>query len=181
METWDDLYFGLKPDPDIAVEIIERAHWAAYQYGLSGTLPEPERLHVTLMGIGSYDGLPADAVARAVAAVPPVTVAPFEITFDRLATFRRDARHPIVLLCRDVPAELTALHEMLDAALAQAGIGRRRKTFKPHITLLWDHAQVPDIRLDEPASWVVRDFLLVHSFHGAGRHDHLGRWPLVIV
>jgi len=30
-----------------------------------------------------------------------------------------------------------------------------------------------------PIRWLVRDFLLVRSHVGQGRHDHLGRWPLL--
>lgn len=30
----------------------------------------------------------------------------------------------------------------------------------------------------EELRWVARDFVLIHSLHGLGKHEILARWPL---
>ena len=70
------------------------------------------------------------------------------------------------------------LHAALGAALTRAGLGGATKgEFKPHVTLLRDGKRAPPLPI-APLSWMVRDFVLVHSLLGKTTHVHLGRWPL---
>jgi 2'-5' RNA ligase len=43
--------------------------------------------------------------------------------------------------------------------------------------LLYDDHRIPDQPV-EAISWIVREFVLVCSLHGQGRHIPLARWPL---
>ena len=46
------------------------------------------------------------------------------------------------------------------------------------VTLLYDRRALDETFLDEPICWTVREFALVYSVYGEGRHMHLGRLPL---
>jgi 2'-5' RNA ligase len=53
-----------------------------------------------------------------------------------------------------------------------------RASFKPHVTMMYTDEMMDEARVDEPIRWTVRDFVLVHSLQGRGRHVHCRRWPL---
>jgi 2'-5' RNA ligase len=67
--------------------------------------------------------------------------------------------------------------ERLHDALAEAQGRKPDPGFTPHVSLIWS----PDFlaeRVVEPFSWMVDEFVLIHSIHGQGRHEVLGRWSL---
>jgi 2'-5' RNA ligase len=45
------------------------------------------------------------------------------------------------------------------------------------MTLFYDRCSVAEDPID-PIRWMVRDFVLVHSIRGGGRHILPGQWPL---
>ena len=47
-----------------------------------------------------------------------------------------------------------------------------------HVTLLYDRQSVPESGIGEPITWMVRDFVLVHSLQSPSEHVHRARWPL---
>lgn len=53
-----------------------------------------------------------------------------------------------------------------------------RKGFKPHVTLLYDAKNIPEHPV-HPVGWTVSELVLVRSYVGLGRHEHLARWPLL--
>ncbi len=62
--------------------------------------------------------------------------------------------------------------------MARSGIGARGpKHLTPHVTLMYVHGGI-ETQPIEPIGWEVREFGLVLSHIGEGRHVHLGRWPL---
>jgi len=174
----DVLYFALLPDPVTAASIAKLRQELRAKYGLTGQVRSSELLHLSLNGVGKFDAVPPQIISAAVKAGAAVRAAPFEMTFDRMMSFRGKSA-PLVLRCRDGLAALTALHKALSAEMARmglkSGIG---SAFTPHVTLLYDRKVVPQSPLDHPVGWKVRDFALVHSLHGKGRHLHLARWPL---
>jgi len=46
------------------------------------------------------------------------------------------------------------------------------------VTLLYDRKSVLESGIDEPITWTVREFFLVHSLYGLSEHVHCARWPL---
>ena len=71
------------------------------------------------------------------------------------------------------------LQKILGAALQSTGLGPgNRSGFTPHVTLLYDRQSVPESSICVPISWVVREFVLVHSLYGLSEHVHCARWPL---
>lgn len=103
-----------------------------------------------------------------------VRATPFELTFDRYASFRSRGKAPLVLLCGSGKVELMALQRAVGAALGHTKAAR----FEPHCTLLYGQSSVPTTRLEEPITWRVRELVLVHSLQGRGIYRHPGRWPL---
>lgn len=173
----DALFFAVLPQPAVAQRMGRQAERLRRQYGLRSARPT-RLLHITLANVGIYrTGLPDDAVSTAIAAGARVRGMPFEVTFDRVSSFKGAGRRPLVLLCSHGFAELTALRHALTSNLRRIGLAGR-PAFTPHVTLLYDHRAVPDTNLDEPITCTVRDFVLVHSLQGRGRHVHRACWLL---
>ncbi len=173
------LYFALLPDTVAAASIDELRQRLRAAHGLTARLRSRELLHLSLNGIGAFDALPEAIVSAAVRAGHAVRAAPFEVTFDRVMSFRSGPLRPLVLRCRDGLAALTALHRALGVEMRRAGLrSGAGPVFTPHITLLYDESVVPHSPLDDPVGWSVREFVLLHSLHGGGRHIHVARWPL---
>lgn len=177
---WRDvLFFAVLPTPAAAVRIAQQAEGLRNQHGLRGWRRPTELLHVTLNPLGAYWGLPNDVLSAAIEVGSSVEVAPFEVTFDRVSSFKGTDRHPLVLRCSHGIAEIVTLQKSLGAAMQSIGLGPgNRSGFTPHVTLLYDRQWVPESGIGEPITWVVREFVLVHSLRGLSEHLHCARWPL---
>lgn len=176
----DRLFFGVFPEPAVAGEIAERARDLKGRLGLSGAPLAPDRFHVTLHHIGDYAGLPRGIVAQALEAGGAVAdrTAPFDVAFDKAASFNNRGNNPFVLQGGEGLADLHAFQKALGLAMAHAGLGKQvARQFNPHVTLLYDRAVASETPV-EPVSWSVSEFVLVHSLLGQTRHIVLGRWPL---
>jgi 2'-5' RNA ligase len=109
-----------------------------------------------------------------------VAMPQFTAAFDRLTSLRgAHANNPLVLLGDDGVVGLRILHRLLGEALGRGFAGRwqPRRFFAPHVTLLYDRQRIAE-RAIEPVRWTVREFALVNSLVGLGRHDVLARWSL---
>jgi RNA 2',3'-cyclic 3'-phosphodiesterase len=117
-----------------------------------------------------------DAIHRAGGAV---RLPPFEVVFDYAMSFdRRKPDRPFVLRTGVSVTGLTRLQRVLGQAMREAGLRKLvSMNFTPHMTLLYDKRLVPELPI-EHLSWTVRDFVLIHSLIGCGKHVHLARWPL---
>jgi len=106
-----------------------------------------------------------------------VRISPFKVSFDRTASFRgRPGSRPFVLVGDDGLDELKAFRQVLGAELTRQGLDRRARTnFEPHVTLLYDDRSVEEHPVAEPISWVISEFVLIHSLNG---HRRLASWPL---
>ena len=148
--------------------MLKRAHH------FDGKLIAPERLHISLFFLG---GLPESQIRAACEAATDVRAEPFEVSFDRTASFRgRSGNRPFVLIGDDGLRRLQSFRRMLGAALTRRGLRRVANThFTPHVTLLYDARSVEEHPI-EPIGWTVTEFVLIHSMKG---HDYLARWPLL--
>ena len=169
----DRVFLAAVPDADVAALIHHRAGILRRAHHLDGRLIEPQGLHVSLFFLG---GLPERSLRMVYEAAAEVRTEPFEVSFDRTASFRsRSGHRPFVLFGDGGLRQLTSFRDMLGAALARKGLGRRANTnFTPHVTLLYDMRDVEEHPI-EPIGWTVREFVLIRSLHG---HVYLGRWPL---
>ena len=57
-------------------------------------------------------------------------------------------------------------------------LGLSRRKVDPHLTLLYDAKSISQ-HPEGPVSWMVDELVLVRSYVGLGRHEHLARWPLL--
>lgn len=177
-EPTDRLFFALFPEADAAAQIERLAGRLRQQHGLSGKLLQTGRLHVTLHHVGDHAGLPADILTRAGEAAASVAMPPFDLVFDRAASFRRSRKLPFVLLGTEGETPLKVFQEALGTAMKRAGLGRWvASSFTPHVTLLYDDHAVAGQAI-EPITWTAREFVLVHSLLHQTRHVPLARWAL---
>lgn len=162
------VFFGLKPD---APEAIIKATRRAVRAG-GGRPVKPENLHLTLAFLGAL----APAEVAAAAAVPPVSVGPFELELDRLGFF---ARSRVLWLAPSVPpAELLELERGLWAGLEAVGFTRERGLFRPHVTLARKGAAVAEPI--KPVQWRAHKLCLFESLpiERGVRYARLDVWPL---
>lgn len=175
----DRLFLAIYPDAATAASIAALAAALHERHSLHGRPLASERLHVTLHHLGDYVGVPQDVVRGVAEAAARVVAAPFEIGFDRAASFAaRHSRRPFVLLGEAQTAAVITLQHALGTALGACGLGRWvAPQFTPHVTLLYDEAMLPAEAI-EPVRWRVDEYVLVHSLLGRSRHIPLARWPL---
>lgn len=173
----DPVFFAILPDTNARVEIVRQGERVRGAYGLTGRVTPAERLHVTLQWVPVPRGAVEwfAAIARFVAL--DIGIPPFEVTFDEVLSFKKkEGSRPVVL--RGGVGELMGLFQILGEGMRRLGFGEfARRTFTPHVTMLYDRREVPAHPI-APISWRVREFVLVHSVQGHGRHDILGRWQL---
>ncbi len=149
------------------------------RHGLKGVLMPPARLHLSLNFVGTFRGPPTRAVMeKAKSLADRVALAPFTVTLNHVESWKGDP-HPLVLLGDDGLTGVEFLHTAIHKALAAGTMAPRREPqVWPHVSLLWDKAAAPK-EFIEPISWVATEFVLLDSVSGEGRHEVLGRWPLV--
>ena len=167
------LFLAAVPDAGTAERIHRLAGVLKHAHRFDGKLIAPERLHISLFFLG---GLPQRQMLAACEAATEVRTEPFEVSFDRTASFRgRPGNRPFVLIGASGLRRLEAFRQMLGAALTRSGLRRPANTnFTPHVTLLYDARGVDEHPI-QPILWTVTEFVLIRSMKG---HDHIGRWPL---
>ncbi len=174
----DRLFFAIFPDPAAAAGIARHADQLRAAHALGGRPLAPERFHVTLHHLGDHAGVRRDIVAMASEAAETVATPPFDVTFDRAASFHNGGNNPFVLQGGEGLEALKTLQLDLGLAMARAGLGRFvGKSFTPHVTMLYDQRLVAEERV-APVTWRVDGFTLVHSLLGRTEHVPLQRWAL---
>ena len=174
----DRLFFAIYPNRDAAARIARLAQRQRSVQGLQGSPLATEHFHITLHHLGDYVGVPQTIVAAAGEAASAVAMPPFEVVFDRAASFDKPRNRPFVLRGGDGVAALMAFQEALGTAMKKAGLGRLAESrFTPHVTLLYDDRRVAEQAV-ETVGWTAHEFVLVHSLLGQTRHVPLARWPL---
>lgn len=174
----DNHFWALRPEPDSGAgrQIDRLARTLRDQQGLVGLPLGPNRFHVTLHPLRSFldpHRARLDEACRAVAE----TTAPFEVVFDRIASFAGGTALSPVVLWGGPNDALQDFRRQLGIGLMRGGLGRfETGKFTPHVTLLYDRRTIPEQNV-EPVSWTVTEFFLVQSLWGEGKHIMQGRWP----
>ena len=131
---------------------------------------------MTLHLVGGYVDEPAEVeVFRWCRAAAAVRRAPFEVVFDRIASFGGEG-HPLVFTS-SADVALSALHEALGMALADTGERIKRQRITPHMTLSYRGKRIAETAID-PVCWIAHELVLIDSHVGAHVHEVIGRWPL---
>jgi 2'-5' RNA ligase len=174
VQQLDGLFFSIFPDQAAAVRIANAAEHFRRAYGLNGAPLLTDRFHVTVQGLGNYDGLPRSIVAKAIEAGAAVTSMAFEVAFDRVTSFA--GSDALVLRGGDGVDGIVMFHRALGFAMRKSGLSAGSQ-ITPHITLSYDGRRIEE-QFIEPIRWTVRDFVLVHSLRGRTKHIPLERWHL---
>ena len=167
------LFLAAVPDAGTAERIHRLAGVLKRAHQFDGELIASERLHISLFFLG---GLPESHIRVACEAAAELRTEPFEVSFDRTASFRgRPGNRPFVLIGESGLRRLSSFRRMLGAALTRSGLRRvANANFTPHVTLLYDARSVDEHPI-QPIVWTVTEFVLIRSMNG---HQYLGRWPL---
>lgn len=172
------LFFAVQPDPQTAKRIADTARGASPDAPVDGRWVDTTRLHVTLRMLGDFMHVPPDVVVRARDAARRVHARPFDVTFDRIVSFKgRPDNYPWVLTASDDPRELIDLRQQLVEALKRTGLRVPGALSALHVTLRYDERRRAP-RTVEPMTWTVSEFVLIDSWLGRTHHDVIGRWPL---
>jgi RNA 2',3'-cyclic 3'-phosphodiesterase len=170
------VFFGIRPPGAIAPAIAQLGTALATQYG--GAPLQPDKLHVSLNGVGAYATVPDDIIDRANTIFASVTAAPFDVAFDRLLSWGRGQNRYTVLRCTTGEQELKALYAVICTAMTRGGLTLNKTFGIPHMTVFYGNAVLAEPRLPQPFAWRVDRFYLIYSIHGTGRHELRGEWPL---
>ncbi len=174
----DRLFFAIFPDAEAAARIGRLARRLRDEHRLRGKALEPERFHITLHHLGDFAGLRHDLVDLAVRAAAGIGNSSFDVTFDRVMSFKRPRNRPLVLCAGDSVAALDSLQQDLGKLMQKTGLDTKsERHFKPHVTLLYDDQSIAE-QVVESIGWTAREFVLVHSLLGQTQHIPLARWKL---
>ena len=167
------LFLAILPDAATAERIHRLASVLKRAHRFNGKLIAADRLHVSLF---SLTGLPDHQICAACEAATDFRTEPFEVSFDRTASFRSGpGNRPFVLIGEKGLRRLQSFRQMLAVALTRGGLRRPASTnFTPHVTLLYDVRSADEYPV-EPVVWTAAEFVLVHSLKG---HQHVARWCL---
>lgn len=182
MELRHDFYFMLHLPPVIGEKVACLQQHINRSYRGPSKPMAQERLHITLVPLGSYEHrVPTEVLQVALRAAALLEVTPFRVCFDTLQS--RGPRREVgtVELAGHGAGVLPLFHlrKHLVAALLSAGWPAEwiRLGFYPHITVDYKHVPV-DARRIEPLAWSVNEVQLVDSHYGKGHHEVLASWPL---
>lgn len=174
------LFFGIMLPAEAALSAVDVLEESRDTQGLRGRAIRQDRLHVTLIHVGDYQGMPPQSVIDALKqAGESVTPAAFDVAFDRASSFSgAPGRHPHVLLGDKGVEALKAFRADLLKAVVREGVKPlSRQDFNPHVTLSYADRRLPE-RPIRPISWRPEEFVLIHSEVGRSIYHTLGRWPL---
>lgn len=179
-ETQHNVFFAAVPDAAMSAGAGEVARDARQRLGLSGAPVSPERHHVSLLSVGGFSGsCPPAVIDAALRAAGTVSMAPFRVEFNRVASFSGGLRKRALVLTggEDGVAGFVTLRKALSQALMRAGLRLPRQSGgSPHMTLMYND-RTCNLSI-EPIGWTVSRFALVDSLLGQSRHVHLGQWDL---
>jgi len=171
------LFFTIYPDAAAVRRIARLQRDIRDRAGLWGKPTAMARLHISLNGLGVFGARPDRLVAEACEAVSHIRTPSFVVAFNTVKSWK-GAPRPLVMLADEGDYGVRNLHSEIHEALAERNLvpGRERQ-FTPHLTLLRDRRETPEETISN-LEWRVREFRLVDSLHGEGRHDLLGSWTL---
>jgi len=167
-------FLALKPDGSATEQAGEIVLGLMRENGLTGNPLKPKNLHISLPLVWEGANFPTALAKSMSMRVQAVRMPPFEIVLDMAMCFRQRERYVLVLGTTRSVANIYELNRQLVMAI---GSKMRGGSFNPHMTLLYANRPVEKQPV-EPLRWTAREFVLIHSFIGLGRHEIVARWPL---
>lgn len=168
--------FALMIYPDHEAGLAAQARGRTYQSDLrlGGAVFPLDRMHITL-GKFEVKERVESFVERVSRTMAGLNLAPFDVVFDQLGGFKSDN---VVLQGQGGLEALKAFQATLRQALAWEKLDKGFRQFTPHMTVIYGQPG-QEITMIDPVRWTVREFVLVISHQGQGRHEVLARFPLI--
>ncbi|HVI89212.1 MAG TPA: 2'-5' RNA ligase family protein [Dongiaceae bacterium] len=181
-EPIETLFLALCPEVLLARHIEGYGRSFLRTYGLkynpvarAWRPPEWDRLHISLLGLGSCRVVPEDRVSELDLILRSLALPPVMMTLNRLLSFGRGTgNHPLVLTGDEVG--MRDLRRRLLDALQPLGLGADN-AFNPHLTLSWGPELIPEQEV-KPIELTFSEFVLIQSTYNRHRHRILRRWRL---
>lgn len=171
------VFFAILPPAGLEPE-LRRAVESTRRWNVTAKLGALETRHLSLVALGFAQHLSENDRAIAAVVASQLVLPSFELSFDRVASFRAKPgnKRPLVLLPAD-PAPLEALTDALRHAMMDHGLMPQRPPVQFHLTLCYDRADIRTRPLD-PVTLTVDRLTLVRSIYGEARYERWGEWRL---
>ena len=173
----DKLYLAVLPNAETAARMASLGGEFLETHRIDGAARPAQLLHFSLIGFDLSNYPLAAAVPLAERAGASVAMPAFSLSCDQITGFGNRARPALVLTCGRGKSEIETLRGKLADHILRAGF-RSKTGFTPHVTIAYAQEPFAEKIPIEPISWTVDRFVLVHSFHGQGQHEHLKHWLL---
>jgi 2'-5' RNA ligase len=173
----DNLFFAIRVPLAVAAPVGDTRTRLMSESGLRGTLISDECLHISIHGLGMYEGVPEDIKTQAIEAAAALRMPAFDVGFGRALSFLNTrGDYPMVLRATDGLGELYDFHHALGEEMRKVGLGRMvRKSFTPHMTVLYSPQMLAE-KIVDPVGWRVQGFALIHSPWRESLHKPLEEW-----
>ena len=173
------LFFALWPDAALRQRVAAATARLAASQGIGGRRLRPDRYHLTLQFLGSFDPLPEAVVDAAMVAADDVRGAGFTLTLDRSGSF--GGKRVGWLGPTRMPPGLQAFWQALGLALDRHGVPRESSAaspWTPHVTVVRGLRRVlPAVEI-APLAWPVDGFVLIRSQYDGTGYTVLQHWRL---
>jgi 2'-5' RNA ligase len=134
------LFVALQIPPEIK-DLIRQARNTLVRNSQEYRWEKDEKIHLTLKFLGDVPGEKLAAVTNAIDHT--VKSRPFECRLTSFGFFFRQRTPAILYAALETPPELNQLVEQLNNRLAEFGIKKEKRDFKPHLTILRIKKSVP--------------------------------------
>ena len=138
------VYLAILPDHAARERTATLIRQIVREHGFTHGLQRLDRLHITMLRLGTWHGLPGDLLPRVAAMASRLDWPTLPIRFDRIGNLGRDGGgRYLVLQCADRPEPLHELHRRLVSCATMAGLSPKSSSsgLKPHMTLVYNHRQ----------------------------------------
>ncbi len=150
------VFFALWPSRQMQQQLHALAKQLQPQ--CQGRVMHAGTLHMTLQFIGN---IPHSQLPKIILLADKVSAQPFTMQLAKIAYWKHN-RIAYATLASDAPF-LDDLVLQLKIALSEGGIAYADQKFSPHVTLLRNAEQKPQIQEFPPITWQVDSFVLVES------------------
>ena len=173
----DNLFFAIRVPLAVAASVGDTRTRLMSESGLKGAPIPDECLHISIHGLGMYEGVPEDIKTQAIEAAAALRMPAFDVGFGRALSFvNARGDYPLVLRATDGLGALYDFHHALGEEMRKVGLGRMvRKSFTPHMTVLYSPQMLAE-KIIDPVGWKVQGFALIHSPWRESLHKPLGEW-----
>jgi 2'-5' RNA ligase len=169
MEPVHRLFFAIRPPEGAHPYFLEEQR----RFG-PGRAVREDYLHLTTVISNDYRVFPRVVAQKMLVIGDSVVADRFPVVLDQVVA----TRHSVAMCSSERLRSFDTLYDVLALGMTRTEVPIRAGwRSRPHATLLYRCGE-PLRQCIDPMSWMVTEFLLIHSLVGFGRHEVLCRWSL---